>query len=163
MKNERVYPKENKMPRHNVKNNNSVMLKHLRRNKLYAIRVEPLPTEADKPVNKRKHFAKKFKNEDFKHACIIKFLLELDKLLHKLAKKNKSIKSMNTMEILHDKNNMTITTLRAKSTTSCTIINNMGVIIPDPNTMKSNVMANSSSPCPSSTKATIPKSTFHGH
>ena len=70
---------------------------------------------------------------------------------------------MKTMEILHDKNNMKITTLRPKSTMSCTIINNMGVIIPDPNTMKSNAMASSSSPCPSSTEATIPKSTFHGH
>ena len=111
----------------------------------------------------KKHFVKKLKNEDFKLACIVKFLLELDKLIHKLAKNNKSIKSMKTMEILHDKNNMTITTLHTKSTTSCTIINNMGVIIPDPNTMKSNVMANSSSPCPSSTEATILKSTFHGH
>ena len=117
-KSERVYTKMLKMSWHNVKNNNSMTLKHLRRNKLYAIRVEPLPTEADKPVNKRKHFAKKFKNEDFKLACIGKFLLELDMLLHKLAKNNKSIKSMKTMEILHDKNNMPITTLHAKSTTS---------------------------------------------
>ena len=114
-------------------------------------------------MNKRKHFVKKFKNEDFKLACIVKFLIELDKLLHKLTKNNKSIKRMKTMEILHDKNNMTITTLRAQSTTSCTIINNMGVIIPDPNTIKRNVIANSSSPCPSSTEATTPKSAFHGH
>ena len=155
-----------KMPRHNVKNNNSVTLKHLRRNKLYAIRVEPLPTEADKPVNKRKHFAKKFKNKDFKLACIVKFLkflLELDKLLHKLAKNIKFNKSKKTMEILHDKTNMRSTTLIAKSNMSLTIINNMGFIIPDPNTMKSNATASSSSPCPSSTEATIPKSTFHGH
>ena len=69
-------------------------------------------------MNRRKHFAKKFKNEDFKLACIVKFPLELDKLLHKLAKNNKSIKIMKTMEILHDKSNMRITTLRAKSTTS---------------------------------------------
>ena len=117
-KSERVYTKMLKMPRHNVKNNNSVTLKHLRRNKLYAIRVEPLPTEADKPMNKRKHFAKKFKNEDFKLTCIVKFLCKLDELLPKLAKNNKSIQSMKTMEILHGKNNMTITTLRAKSTTS---------------------------------------------
>ena len=154
------------MPRHNVKHNNSVTLKHLRRNNLYAIRVEPLPTEADKPVNKRKHFAKKFKNEDFKLTCIVKFLkllLELEKLLHKLAKNIKFIKSMTTMEILHDKNNMRSTTLFSKSNTSLTIINNMDVIIPDPNTMKSNATASSSSPCPSSTEATIPKSTFHGH
>ena len=117
-KSERIYTKMLKMPSHNVKNNNSVMLKHLRRNTLYAIRVKPLPTEADKPVTKRKHFTKKFKNEDFKLACIVKFLLKLDKLLHKLAKNNKSIQSMKTMEILHDKSNMRMTTLRAKSTTS---------------------------------------------
>ena len=165
-KSEHVYTKMIKMPRHNIKNNNSVTLKHLRRNKLYAIRVEPLPTEADKPVNKRKHFMKKFKNEDFKLAYIIKFLkflLELDKLLHKLAKNIKFIKSMTTMEILHDKSNTRLTTLLAKGTTSLTIINNMGIIIPDPNTMKSNATASSSSPCPSSTEATIPKNTFHGH
>ena len=62
-------------------------------------------------MNKRKHFAKKFKNEDFKLTCI-------DELLHKLAKNNKSIQIMKTMKILHGKNNMTITTLHAKSTTS---------------------------------------------
>ena len=117
-KSERVYTKMLKIPRHNVKTNNSMTLQHLRRNKLYAIRVEPLPVEADKPVNKRKHFAKKFKNNDFKLACIGKYLLELDMLLHKLAKNKTSIQSMKTMEILHGKNNMTITTLHAKSTTS---------------------------------------------
>ena len=52
-KNVRGYTKMHKMPRLNVKNNNSVTLKHLRRNKLYVMRVEPLPTETDKPVNKR--------------------------------------------------------------------------------------------------------------
>ena len=114
----------------------------------------------------KKHFAKKLTNEDFKLACIVKFLkflLELDKLLHKLAKKIKFIKSMTTMEILHDKSNMRLTTLLTKSNTSLTIIDNMGVIIPDPNTMKSNATESSSSPCPSSTEATIPKSTFHGN
>ena len=40
-KSARVYTKMHKMPRHNVKNNNSVMLKHLRHNELYAIQVEP--------------------------------------------------------------------------------------------------------------------------
>ena len=70
---------------------------------------------------------------------------------------------MTTMGIIHDKSNMRLTTLLTESNTSLTIINNMGVIIPDPNTMKNNAMANSSSPCPSSTEATIPKSTFHGH
>ena len=117
-KSECVYTKMLKMPRHNVKNNNSVTLKLLRRNKLYAIRVEPLPTEADKTVTKRKHFMKKFKNQDFKLACIIKFLLKLAKLPHKLANTIKFIESMKTMEILHKKSNMRITTLRVKSTTS---------------------------------------------
>ena len=82
----------------------------------------------------KKRSVMKFTNEYIKLACNVK----LDKFLHKLAKNNKSIKIMKTMEILHDKNNMMITTLRAKSTTSCTIINNMGVIILDPNTMQSN-------------------------
>ena len=143
-KSERVYTKMLKMPRHNVKNNNSVTLKHLRRNKLYAFRFEPLPTEADKPVNKRKHFAKKFKNEDFKLACIIKFLkfhLELDKPLHKLLKDIKFTKSMKTIEIFQDKSNMRSTTLLAKNNMSLQILNDMGVIIPDPNTMKSNATA----------------------
>ena len=40
-KSERVYTKLHKMPRHNAKNNNSVKLKHLRRNKTYEIQVEP--------------------------------------------------------------------------------------------------------------------------
>ena len=60
-------------------------------------------------------------NEDFKLACIVKFLkflLELNKPLHKLHKNPKFTKSMKTMEILHDKSNMRIKTLRAKSTTS---------------------------------------------
>ena len=70
-KNARVYTKIHKMPRLNVKNNNSVMLKDLRRNKLYVMRVEPLPAEADKHVNKRKYFAKNFMNDDFKLACIV--------------------------------------------------------------------------------------------
>ena len=42
-------------------------------------------------MKKKKYFAEKFKNEDFKLACIVKFLLELDKLLYKLAKNNESI------------------------------------------------------------------------
>ena len=117
-KNACVYTKMHKMLRLNVKNNNSVTLKHLRRNKLYAIRVEPLPTEADKPVNKKKHIAKKFKNKDFRLACIVKFLFELAKILHKLADTTKFIDSRKTMEILHDKSNMSLTTPRVKSTTS---------------------------------------------
>ena len=70
-KNTRVYTKMHKMPRLNVKNNNSVTLKNLRCNKLYVMQVEPWPTGADKHVNKRKHFAKNFMNDDFKLACIV--------------------------------------------------------------------------------------------
>ena len=88
-------------------------------------------------MNMKKHFAKKLTNEDFKIARNIK----LDKFLHKLAKDIKFAKSMKTMEILHDKSNTRLTTLLAKSTTSLTIINNMGVIFPDRNTMKSNATA----------------------
>ena len=90
----------------------------------------------------------KFKRGFINHEYIVKFL----KLLHKLDKNPK-----------FNKSNMKLTTLLTKSDTSLTNIYNMGVIIPDPNTMKSNAMASSSSPCPSSTEATIPKSTFHGH
>ena len=43
---------------------------------------------------------------------------------------------------------MRLTILLTKSDTSLTIIYNTGVIIPDPNTMKSNAMESSSSPCP---------------
>ena len=126
----------------------------------------PSPHATATGVNKKKHFAKKFMRGFTNHVRIVKFLkfiLELDKPLHKLAKNIKFIESMKTMEILHDKSNMRLTTLLTKSNTSLKIINNMGVIIPDPNTMKSNATASSSSPCPSSTEAMIPKSTFHGH
>ena len=108
----------------------------------------------------------KFQRGLTNHERIVKFLkfvLKLDKLLHKLHKNPKFTKSMKTMGILHDKSNMRSTTLFSKSNTSLTIINNMDVIIPDLNTMKSNATARSSSPCPSSMEATIPKSTFHGH
>ena len=120
-KSERVYTKMLKVPRHNIKNNYSVTLKHLRRNVPYKIKVESYPTEADKIVNMKKHFTKKLKNDDTKLACIVKFLLELDKLLHKLAKNIAFIKSMKTMEILHDKGNMRLTTLLTKSNTSLTM------------------------------------------
>ena len=40
-KSERVFTKMHMMQRHNVKNNKSVTLKHLRRNKLYETQVEP--------------------------------------------------------------------------------------------------------------------------
>ena len=92
-------------------------------------------------MNMKKHFAKKLTNEDFKLACIVKLLLELDKPLHKLHKDIKFTKSMKTMEILHDKSNMRLTTLLTKSNMSLTIIHNMGVIIPSPNTMKRNATA----------------------
>ena len=76
-----------------------------------------------------------------KHVCIIKLLLKLDKLLHKLAKSIQFNKSKMKMEILQDKGNMRSTTLLAKSNMSLSILNDMGVIILDPNTMKSNDMA----------------------
>ena len=40
-KSERIYTKKHKMPTHNAKNNNSVNLKHLRRNVPSKIQVEP--------------------------------------------------------------------------------------------------------------------------
>ena len=123
------------MPRNNVKSNNCEKLKHLRRNKPFKIQVTPSPHATTIGVNKNKHLAKKFKKEDFKLACIVKFLkflLELDKLLHKLAKNIKFNKSMKTMEIIHDKSNTRLTTLLTNSNMSLTIINNTDVIIPDP-------------------------------
>ena len=124
-KSERVYTKILKMPRHNVKNNNSVTLKHLRRNKLYTMRVEPLPTEADKLDYIKKHFAMKLKKEFTKDVCIDKLLVKIDKRLVKidklplkLAKTIKFTKSMKIMGILRDKSNTRLTTLRDKSTMS---------------------------------------------
>ena len=81
-------------------------------------------------MNKRKHFAKKLKNEDFKIACIVKFLFQLTKILHKLANTIKFIESMKTMEILQDKSKLRERILLVKD-----------VIIPAPNTMKSNATA----------------------
>ena len=97
----------------------------------------------------KKHFALKFKKVFSKHVCIVTLLVKLDKLLHKLDKNIKFIESMKTMGILRNKSNMRSTTLLAKSnlrkTTllaksnmSLSILNDMGVIILDPNTMKSN-------------------------
>ena len=71
---------------------------------------------------------------------IDKLLLKLDKFLDKLAKTIRFIESMKTMEILRAKSNMRKTTLLAKSNMRLSILNVMGVIIPDPNTMKSNDM-----------------------
>ena len=91
--------------------------------------------------------------------CIVKPLVKIDKLLVKIDKfllkrdKNvKSIESKKTMDPLLAKSNMRSTTLLAKSNMRKTtllaksnmrlsILNDMGVIIPDPNTMKSNDMA----------------------
>ena len=95
---------------------------------------------------------KKSKSETTNQECIVKFL----KLLHKLEKllQNLNIKkSKTTMKILHPKSNMRLIILHVK-----------GVIITlDPNTMKRNATASSSSPCPSSMEAMIPQSTYHGH
>ena len=73
--------------------------------------------------------------------CFVKFLKLLvkhDKLLHKLDKNIKFIESMKTMDPRQDKSNMRTTTFLDKSNMSFSILNDMGVIIPDPNTMKSN-------------------------
>ena len=146
-KSARVYTKVHKMPRHNAKNNNFVKFKHFWRNVPFKIQVTPSPHATAIGVNKRKHFMKKLKRGFTNHVCIakfLKFILELDKPLHKLLKNPKDIKftkSMKTLGILHDKNNMRSTTLLIKSNTSLTIINNMDVIIPGPNTMKSNAAA----------------------
>ena len=53
-------------------------------------------------MNMKKHFTKKFTNEDIKLACNVK----LDKFLHKLAKNIKFNKSKKTMEILHGKSKL---------------------------------------------------------
>ena len=45
---------------------------------------------------------------------------------------------MKTMDLLQDKSNMRSTTLLAKRNMRLSILNDMGVIIPDPNTMKRN-------------------------
>ena len=66
--------------------------------------------------------------------CIDKLLIKIDKLLVKidklLLKRDKNVKSI--------KSNMRKTTLLAKSNMSLSILNDMGVIVLDPNTMKSN-------------------------
>ena len=81
-----------------------------------------------------------------------KFLVKIDKRLLKQDKNVKSIESKKTMDPLLAKSNMRSTTLLAKSNMRKTtllaksnmrlsILTDMGVIIPDPNTMKSNDMA----------------------
>ena len=84
--------------------------------------------------------------------CIVKPLVKIDKLLVKIDKNVKSIESKKAMDPLLAKSNMRSTTLLAKSNMRKTtllaksnmrlsILTDMGVIIPDPNTMKSNDMA----------------------
>jgi hypothetical protein len=103
----------------------------------------PSPPKTDVlEKKKKKHYARTSKMDDIKH----------HKLLNKLDKNHKFAKSNKTMGILHAKSNLRLTILHVK-----------GIITPDPNTMKSNAMASSSSPCPSSPEAMIPKSIFHGH
>ena len=99
-------------------------------------------------MSKKKHFEMKFKKGTIKHDCTDKF----HKLLHKLDKNHKFVKSNKTMGILHAKSNLRETILLV-----------MDVITLDHNTMKRNATANSSSPCPSFPEVMIPKSIFHGH
>ena len=72
---------------------------------------------------------------------IDKLLVKIDKLLLKRDKNVKSIESKKTMDPILAKSNMRSTTLLAKSNMRLPILTDMGVIIPDPNTMKSNDMA----------------------
>ena len=83
----------------------------------------------------------KFKRGFTNHVCIVNLLVKIDKRLLKLEKNLKFAKNMNTMEILQDKSNMRSTTPLAKSNMSLSILNDMGVIILDPNIMKSDDMA----------------------
>ena len=79
--------------------------------------------------------------------------VKLHKLLHTNVKLNLNLKVNKNkliMDFLHDKSNMRRITLHVK-----------GVIITIANnTMKSNATTSSSSPCPSSMEAMIPKSTY---
>ena len=129
-KNERVYTNLHKMPRHNVKNNNSVMLKHLRRNVPFKNQVEPSETAIANGGIKRKPFEKKSKRGTTNRECNVKFL----KLLHKLDKlllNLKFNKSKLIMDFLHAKSNMRMIILYVK-----------GIIITIANnTMKSNATA----------------------
>ena len=94
----------------------------------------------------------KLKKGFTKHVCIDKLLVKIDKLPRKRDKNVKSIESKKTMDPLLAKSNMRSTTLLAKSNMRKTtllaksdmrvpILADRGVIIPDPNTMKSNDMA----------------------
>ena len=84
-------------------------------------------------MSNKKRFARKFKKEYIKLARIVKFpklLYKLDKLLLKLDKNLKLTKRKTIMEILQDKSKLRETILLVKD-----------VIIPDPNTMKSDATA----------------------
>ena len=94
----------------------------------------------------------KLKKEFTKDVCIDKLLVKIDKLPLKQDKNVKSIESKKTMDTIIAESNMRLTTLLAKSnmrstilfaksTITMSILNDMGVIIPDPISMKSNVMA----------------------
>ena len=144
-----------KMPKLPVYNNNDMKHKPLRRNMPSSTPIVSSPTATDVFEKKKKHFVSKYKNVYIKHDCTDKF----HKLLHKLDKNNKLDKNHNftksnkTLGILNTKSNMKLTTLHVKGVN----------ITLDPNTMKSNSMANSSSPCPSSPKAMILRNIFHVH
>ena len=73
--------------------------------------------------------------------CIDKLLVKIDKLLLKRDKNVKSIESKKTMDPVLARSNMRSTTLLAKSDMRLQILTDMGIIIPVPNTMKSNDMA----------------------
>ena len=83
----------------------------------------------------------KLKKEFTNDVCIDMLLVKIDKLLLKPDKNVKSIESKKTMDHLLAKSIMRKTNLLAKSNMRLSILNDMGVIIPDPNTMKSNDMA----------------------
>ena len=136
-----------KTPSRYVNNKNGVKLEHLRRYVPSDIQIVSFPTGTTIHIKKKKHFVTKFKKEYIKHKCIVKFLKLLHKLdkYHKLDKKQKFAKSNNTMEIIHAKSKLRVTIHHIKD-----------VITLDPNRMKSNATANSSSPCPSFSEAMIP-------
>ena len=70
--------------------------------------------------------------------CIDKLLVKIDKFL---LMRDKNAKSIMRKTTLLAKSNMRKTTLLTKSNMRLSILTDMGVNIPDPNTMKSNDMA----------------------
>ena len=104
-KNEHVNIKRNKTPRLNIFNNNNVKHKLLRRNVPFKNQVEPSPTAIANSAIKRKPFEKKSTRGTTNHACNVKFL----KLLHKLIKlllNLKFHKSKWIMDFLHAKSDI---------------------------------------------------------